>query len=73
MKLQIVTDFLKTKKGKASIATVIGGIVLYFFPGSADMVASFSDALAEILTGISDKVHPDHVDHVTVIANTLQP
>lgn len=59
MDFEFIKEFAKTKKAKAMIAAAVGAALLHFFPGSADTIAQWSDTAAEILTGVSDKVHPD--------------
>lgn len=51
MSFKFIVDFLKTKKGKALVVTVVGGGLVHFFPGSVDYIA-------EILAGISDNIQP---------------
>lgn len=58
MNMQPVKDFAKSKKGKTMIAGAIGAAVLYFFPGAAAEVGQWADVIAEILTGVADKVDP---------------
>lgn len=58
MKLDIVKNIVKTKKGKAAIIAIISGGILHFFPGSADVIAQIANILAEILTGVADNVEP---------------
>lgn len=64
MKLDLVKEFVKSKKGKAMIAAAIGAAVLHFFPESKDAVAQWADVIAEVLTGVADKVDPASVPAV---------
>lgn len=61
-------EFLKTKKAKAmvggAIITGVSAAIIHFFPGSADTVAEWLDFLAEIATGVSDKVTPESIEVV---------
>lgn len=58
MNLEPVKNFVKTKKGKGMIAALIGAAVLHFFPGAAVEIGQWADVLAEVLTGVADKVDP---------------
>lgn len=58
MNLTVVKDFVKSKKGKTMIAAAIGAAVLHFFPESKDAIAQWADVIADVLTGVADKVDP---------------
>lgn len=67
MNIDVVKDFVKSKKGKAMIIAVVGGVVLHFFPGASGEVAQWSAIVADVLTGVADKVDP------AAAATVIQP